>query len=71
MTAKQAFDHWKSFRPFEGHPCCSGTHDTDPSFYGDTPRPDASVCDRERAWREYVRIRDANPNFPFGKKYDL
>lgn len=26
---------------------------------------DEDVCERERRWREYVRKRDRNDNFPF------
>lgn len=28
-------------------------------------KADHQVCGRERAWREYVRIRDNNPEFPY------
>lgn len=40
--------------------CCFGSH-----FIGDdsTPLPDNMVCDRELAWRQYVRVRDNDPNF--------
>ena len=44
--------------------CCGGNHvDVNNQWLSD-----AEVCDRERAWRCYVRLRDGNPRFPYEVK---
>lgn len=63
---------WKRFcdaQPKKGESCCfQGRHESfqssardDMPFY--TIEPDEQVCERERAWRQYVRIRDNNPYY--------
>lgn len=32
-------------------------------------KPDHMVCEREMAWRRYVRLRDGNPDFPFNNNF--
>lgn len=46
--------------------CCNRSH-----FHPFTGRhkEDADVCFRERAWRDYVRLRDNKPYFPH-ESYD-
>lgn len=69
-----AFEEWRSLRPESGGSCCNVSHFKRPNILDNVidqldgkgePLPDADVCERERAWREYVRIRDCNPEFPF------
>lgn len=53
---------WTKYFPVEKDgKCCYGSH-----FYptrAANPLPDEMVCRRERAWREYVRERDGDPEF--------
>lgn len=62
---KDAYDKWaKSKAIGSGGVCCAAGHYI--YNYGSFDhKPDESVCERERAWREYVRLRDQNPNWPF------
>lgn len=40
--------------------CCTGDHHMlELGSHRPIPKPDEHVCARERAWRQYVRIRDA------------
>lgn len=48
-----AYLRWVSFKPVRD--CCIEGH-----WASSGPIPDNEVCSRERAWREYVRIRDNN-----------
>jgi len=81
MTTVQALKLWENLRPttimkvngtYEDvpGPCCKGAHE----YYNNEKsqiifKPDHLVCDRERAWRRYVRIRDNNPDFPFNNTF--
>ena len=62
----EAFNEWAKLKPenkFES--CCAvGHYYYDESFI-EAPRPDEKVCAREKAWRNYVRLRDNNPSWPF------
>jgi hypothetical protein len=59
----KAAREWQSFDPETN--CVCPTHF---NMAGD-PLPDDSVCDRERAWRRYVKVRDSgNVNAKKGKK---
>jgi hypothetical protein len=43
--------------------CCNGEqHFTKNENFEKIPKPDHAVCPRERAWRQYVRLRDATTN---------
>jgi hypothetical protein len=60
---KKALVEWQFFYPPNGN-CCNGAH-----TYGNLrPKPDEHVCERENAWRRYVRLRDGDPEFPFKKE---
>lgn len=81
MTVQQAMRLWQSLQPttiikvekfYEDAPgtCCKASHE----YYNAQKsqimfKPDHLVCDRERAWRRYVRLRDNNPNFPFSNNF--
>lgn len=81
MTASQALRIWQSLRPTEvikvgkfyedvPGPCCKASHEYFNSQKNSISfKPDHMVCDRERAWRRYVRIRDNNPDFPFNNTF--
>jgi len=45
--------------------CCFRRHAPN---WGRGYHPDNEVCARENAWRNYVRLRDNNPLFPFVQK---
>lgn len=45
---------------FDGN-CCSNSHFYKNAIGDMVERPDEDVCKRERAWRVYVRLRDAEP----------
>jgi hypothetical protein len=53
----EAFEKWARLQPQQNGSCCMHSHF---NIDGDTPLPDDLVCDRERAWREYVRLRKGN-----------
>lgn len=55
-----AYFTWVRSRMLFGK-CCYGAHFTKPENDKVDPLPDNSVCERERNWRAYVRIRDGNP----------
>jgi len=70
MTTAEAMKYWQSLRLYSNESCCTSSHE----YYNReknllVPKPDGSVCDRELAWRQYVRIRDNDPNFPFNKQW--
>lgn len=59
---KSAYENWRNQQPLlEYGNCCNRKHND----YDNSPKHDDNVCDRELAWRVYVRIRDNNPGFPF------
>jgi len=65
MTSGQAMRIWQKLLSIDDEACCKNSHE----YYIDknkaAPKPDPLVCERELAWRNYVRIRDKNPDFPF------
>lgn len=81
MTTTQALKIWERLQPratikvnkfYEDipGPCCKGSHE----YYNTQKnqvvyKPDHMVCDREMAWRRYVRLRDNNPDFPFNTNF--
>lgn len=81
MTVTQALRLWEGLQPSTiirvnkfydevPGPCCKASHE----YYNSqksqiTFKPDHMVCDRERAWRRYVRLRDNNPEFPFNNTF--
>lgn len=59
-TVLEAFKLWQETAPKGGGSCCGRGHFFQSnSFHNMHPLPDEMVCDRERAWREYVSLRDA------------
>ena len=65
---REAYEYWQKQRNEWGGLCCNKSH-----FYMDDLgryiwKLDNDVCKREKAWRDYVRVRDCNPNFPFGSR---
>ncbi len=56
-----AYEKWRQHQPpnMAFTACCFKDH---------TGKPDEEVCAREKSWREYVRIRDENPQFPFTER---
>lgn len=66
-----AYETWVGFRPKGDKACCRHGHFSMVSRYAaGEPKPDEWVCDRELAWRRYVRLRDDNPDWPFLKSFD-
>lgn len=61
-AVQKAFRRWQEFRPKEGGSCCGNSHfimiEDGSRYFKEVPKPDANVCNRERAWRDYVRVRD-------------
>jgi hypothetical protein len=62
---RKAFLHWVAERPDANRKCCEGPHYSLPGW---EPLPDSLVCDREKAWRAYVRIRDLHHDYPFRRR---
>lgn len=69
MNAAEAMKYWQSLNTFEEESCCASAHEYFDKHSKLVPKPDHMVCDRELAWRQYVRIRDNDPNFPFNRKW--
>lgn len=70
MTSNQAMRIWQNLSGDYEVSCCKGSHE----YYSNSKsqivfKPDHLVCDRERAWRRYVRLRDNNPDFPFNNTF--
>lgn len=64
---RRLFLEWLALRPDdEKKPCCQGYHFTTREYWD--PLPDSVVCDREKAWRAYVRVRDGNQDYPFRRR---
>jgi hypothetical protein len=55
-----AYDMWQRHAPLNNQ-CCTSQHVT---TFTNCWKPDDQVCDRELAWRRYVRLRDGDPLFP-------
>ena len=53
-----AYKRWAHYQPFDNGNCCSSSH-----YRDDRPMLDEFVCEREKAWRDYVRLRDCNPSY--------
>lgn len=66
MTAGQAMKIWQKLLHEDDEACCMNSHEYLINKQA-TPKPDDLVCERELAWRTYVRLRDNNPLFPFHK----
>lgn len=60
---KVRYSAWKFLQPEPGSSCCPNEH-----VFLERPRPDHQVCEREAAWRKYVRLRDCNPEYPMNIK---
>jgi hypothetical protein len=67
-TLQQAIKQWQEQLDDWDSTCCNNSHDYLSDFGLLVAKPDDKVCSRELAWRQYVRIRDDNPNFPFNKE---
>lgn len=68
MTAGQAMKIWQKLLHEDDEVCCTNSHEYFVQKNQVAPKPDDMVCERELAWRTYVRIRDNNPNFPFDQQ---
>ena len=69
MSLADEMKYWQSLITFEDEVCCRNSHEYYNSALKIIPKPDENVCERERAWRNYVRKRDSNPRFPFDRKW--
>ncbi len=72
LTVSEAMRNWQRTVTFESEVCCRQSHE----YYNSTKKciiskPDHMVCERELAWREYVRTRDNNPDFPFDRNHEV
>jgi len=71
ISLKEAIEQWQNQIDHYRDNCCNQSHFNNDEIGNLTPKPDSEVCKREQAWRTYVRIRDNNPTFPFGRKWFL
>ena len=58
---------WQNLKPHNGGSCCKKSHfftSETPEKVG-KPKPDEMCCRREVSWRQYVRLRDNSPGWPF------
>lgn len=62
LPVRKAYLHWVAEHPETSKRCCDRSHFSIPSW---DPLPDDMVCERERAWRQYVRARDGVESYPF------
>lgn len=69
MTVKEAMRIWQSLITFDDESCCNSSHEYYDKNSKLSPKQDHLVCDREMAWRRYVRLRDNDPHFPFNRKW--
>ena len=59
---QHSLERWmETFPKWERGSCCHDSHFDD----NWNPLPDYKVCERERYWRNYVRLRDGKPDWPF------
>ena len=63
-----AYENWQRQLSEWGNMCCNKAHYYMDDYGRCVWKTDSDVCKREKAWREYVRARDCNPNFPFGNR---
>lgn len=71
LSLKEAIEQWQNQIDDYKDNCCNYSHFVMDDIGNLIPKPDSEVCKREQAWRVYVRIRDSNPAFPFGKRFYL
>lgn len=64
----KALRKWETAPMRNGGTCCGYSHFKREESGLFTDAKDIDVCVRELAWREYVRMRDANPTYPFNKR---
>lgn len=69
MSLADEMKKWQSTRIFSDEICCLKSHEYYNGALKIIPKPDEYVCEREKAWRNYVRKRDNNPQFPFDRKW--
>jgi len=65
MTVREAYIKWQNTLNKWTRTCCNQQHEYINNLGLLMPKEDDQVCERERAWRQYVRLRDESPNFPF------
>lgn len=68
MTVREAYLKWQKELSGWSSNCCQKSHHFIDERGCITWKSDQDVCRREQAWREYVRLRDENPNFPFATR---
>lgn len=69
LSLQELLDQWKDQIDDDRSDCCNCSHHYVDEVGRLTPKPDNEVCRREQCWRAYVRARDNNPSFPFGKHF--
>jgi hypothetical protein len=69
MTVREAYLNWQNQLSDWSLVCCSKPHHFIDHLGRYTWKPDSEVCKREIAWRNYVRLRDCNPHFPFNEPF--
>lgn len=67
---QRAYFDWKELQPEPNKPCCHIDHNQPrcDEFGELISEPDELVCEREKAWRRYVRLRDGNSYWPFNRR---
>jgi hypothetical protein len=71
ISLQEAIKQWQNQLDDWDDTCCNSSHDYLSDIGLLYSKPDSQVCKRELAWRQYVRIRDDNPHFPFNSKENL
>lgn len=66
---KELLEQWSNQLDDAYSDCCSFSHHFVDDLGRLVPKPDNEVCRREQCWRAYVRERDNNFKFPFGRSF--
>lgn len=71
MSLREALFQWQKQGEYFKHNCCLRSHHYVDELGRWLPKSDDQVCPREKAWREYVRARDENPDYPFNTIFKI
>jgi len=64
----RAYRDWKEAKSLSPYACCYRSHFSDGNSLISEPLPDDLVCEKERAWRRVVRLRDGKPGWMPGSE---
>lgn len=71
ISLREAFYEWQKQGFGFRDNCCARSHHYMDELGRWLPKADDQVCPREKAWREYVRLRDENPDYPFNTVFKI